>query len=962
MVMAHRLTRRVLVVALPLAVLVICDDGHPLPLPSTGNSIIPPPATGAAAPLSPVESRRQSDALRLDVLKIYGHLPLQFETNLGQTDPRVKFFARGARYTVFLTPSETVLVLRSPQPSGQPPGPGIARLDRRARGPRESATVMRFSLAGANPDPRVVGLAPLPGKANYFIGNDPHKWRTGIPTYAKVAYRDVYPGIDVVYYGAQRQLEYDFIVAPGADPAQIRLAVTGAEALGVDEAGDLVLRTAGGTLKLNKPLIYQETGGKKQQIAGGYVLLDKDRVGFRVAAYDAGKPLVIDPVLSYSTYLGGSNDDFGWAIAVDSAGNAYVTGGTHSPDFPTANALQPTLGETSDAIVVKINSAGSAFVYSTYLGGQTAGDAGWAIAVDSAGNAYVSGATSASDFPTVNALQPMLRGYGDAFVAKLDAAGSALVYSTYLGGSDFCDEFGECHWEDGLGIAVDADGNAYVVGTTYSSDFPTVNALQPALRGYRDAFVAKLNPAGSALVYSTYLGGSDVVTPICDEEGFCYYARSGDYGSGIAVDSAGNAYVTGTTPSSDFPTANALQPALAGDSDAFVAKLNPAGTALAYSTFLGGSSSEEGRGIAVDSEGNAYVTGTSYSSDFPTVNAAQPALAVSPDAFVTKLNAAGSALVYSTYLGGSVGDSGYGIALDSAGNAYVTGTTDSYDFPTASALQPMLRGSWDAFVTKLNAAGSALVYSTYLGGSNTTDLGLGIAVDSAGNAYVTGITYSSDFPMMNALQPTRRGYQDGFVAKISPITTQPPVASFASACRGLTCSFDGSASSDPDGTITGYSWNFGDGTTGTGPTVSHTYAAAATYAVMLTVTDNAGATGTHSKSVTAGQTHVGDLDGASTIQRSTWTAIVMITVHDSSHQLVANATVSGSWSGGGGTGSCTTNGSGQCTVSKSLIPKRNASVTFAGVNITHATLTYASTDNHDPDGDSNGSSITVSRR
>jgi PKD repeat protein len=1048
MMTAHRLARRVLVAALPLAVMVIGGNGHTRPLPSVEAPVtsLPTTDTAPAAP-SHGESRRHSDTLKNDVLKTYGRLPLQFEANLGQTESNVKFLARGPGYTVFLTPSEAVLVLRSAEPNEETHAPVLPGLDRRPprqrerkTSPERDATVVRLGLVGANPNPEVAGLEPLLGKVNYFRGNDPRKWLTGIPTYTKVRYRDVYAGVDVVYYGAQRQLEYDFVVAPGADPTRIRLAVTGAEALGVDGAGDLLLKTATGALRLHKPLIYQEGDAGRQEIAGGYVLLGKDRVGFRVAAYDAGRPLVIDPVLSYSTYLGGICGDAGYGIAVDSAGDIYVTGQTCSSDFPSVNALQPTW-RGADVFVAKINAAGSAFVYSTYLGGSSE-DAGRSIAVDSVGNAYVSGHTYSSDFPTVNALQSTRGGPYDGFVAKINAAGSALVYSTYLGGNDH---------DSTLGIAVDSAGNAYVTGYTFSPDFPTVNALQPtkpAVFG-PDAFVAKISAAGS-LVYSTYLGGSG------DEQG-----------SGIAVDDAGNAYVAGYTSSPDFPVANALQPSLKGVADAFVAKLNAAGSALVYSTYLGGYddwhcddywgycfTGDYATGIAVDGAGNAYVVGYTYSSDFPTANALQPWGGF--DAFVAKLNAAGSALVYSTFLGGSNdffcdyyygcygGDYGSSIAVDGAGNAYVTGYTYALDFPTVNPIQ-FQTGSRDVFVAKINAAGSALVFSTYLGGGRE-DAGLGIAVDSAGNAYVIGETYSSDFTTLNPLQPTFGGSIDAFVAKLSFVSTptQPPVASFASACSDLRCTFDGSSSSDPDGTIVGYSWNFGDGTNGSGPTVSHTfpftgtftvtlvvvdndgatgtqsksvavvnappvasftsscsgltcsfdgiassdsdgtirdyswsfgdgttaiglaashtYAGDGTFTVTLTVTDNLGARGTRSESVTVAvaQAHVGDLDGASTNQRSSWTAIVTITVHDSNHLPVANATVSGSWSGGG-TGSCATNGGGQCAVARSTISKSNARVTFTVANITHATLTYASTGNHDSDSDSNGTTITVKR-
>jgi len=462
-------------------------------------------------------------------------------------------------------------------------------------------------------------------------------------------------------------------------------------------------------------------------------------LGFEVGAYDASLPLVIDPTLVYSTYLGGSGFDYGSGIAVDSAGNAYVTGQTYSTDFPTANPFQAARVGGPDAFVAKLNAAGSALVYSTYLGGN-GDDYGRGIAVDAAGNAYVTGETGSTNFPTANPLQASNAGGNyDAFVAKLNAAGSALVYSTYLGGSDY---------DYGYGIAVDAAGNAYVTGETFSTNFPTANPLQASNAGGPNAFVAKLNAAGSALVYCTYLGGS-----------------GGDSGQGIAVDAAGNAYVTGET-GSNFPTANPFQASNAGGPDAFVARLNATGSALVYSTYLGGNGNDHGSAIAVDAAGNAYVTGETFSTNFPTANPLRASNAGGGDVFVAKLNAAGSALVYCTYLGGSSWDYGTGIAVDAAGNAYVTGLTGSTNFPTANPLQAAnAGGNYDAFVAKLNAAGSALVYSTYLGGSDT-DFGYGIAVDAAGNAYVTGETYSRNFPTANAFQNSN-SYSDAFIAKLS---------------------------------------------------------------------------------------------------------------------------------------------------------------------------------------------------
>ena len=430
----------------------------------------------------------------------------------------------------------------------------------------DSPRVLRMKLVGANSAAKVEGIEELPGKSNYFIGNDPKKWCTNVPTYRKVTYKGVYPRVDLVYYGNQRQVEYDFVVAPGADPNQIRMALAGAGfvpaagrpqgvPLHVDPNGDIVAHVGDGEIRFHKPLVYQPGSGKRQltthnapgagdqgqlttdSFQGHFILEASNEVHFHVSNYDRTRPLVIDPTLSYSTYLGGGSNDYASSIAIDSAGNAYVAGYTSSTDFPTVNALQPHYAGGSfvglDAFVAKLNAAGSALVYSTYLGGS-ADDYGYGIAVDSSGNAHVTGFTGSTDFPTVNPLQATNHGGGDAFVAKLNAAGSALVYSTYLGGSSY---------DDAQGIAVDSSGNAYVTGITQSTDFPTVNPLQASYGGgSADAFVAKLNAAGSALVYSTYLGGSDL-----------------DYGYGIAVDSSGNTYVTGRTASTNFPTVNPLQ-------------------------------------------------------------------------------------------------------------------------------------------------------------------------------------------------------------------------------------------------------------------------------------------------------------------------------------------------------------------------------------------------------------------
>ncbi|MEJ7654703.1 MAG: SBBP repeat-containing protein [Chloroflexia bacterium] len=633
----------------------------------------------------------------------YGRIPLSFEANRGQTDETVNFLARGVGYTLFLKPSEAVFVLtrqqgdESAKGGAQQQADGNVRLtasadERPALNPPTDAAVLRMKLVGSDASATVAGAEELAGKVNYFTGNDPTRWRADVPTYGRVRYSEVYPGIDVVYYGNQQQLEYDFVVAPGSDARVVSLQFDGADKVEVDAAGELLLTLGESVVRQPKPVVYQEVASGRRAVEGGYVVREGGRVGFALGEYDARLPLVIDPTLVYSTYLGGSGGDQGLALASDSAGNAYITGFTDSTNFPTANAIQSANGGFQDAFVTKINAAGTAFVYSTYLGGS----------------------------------------------GEFNSA-----------------EFGE-------GIAVDSAGNAYVTGSTFSDNFPTVNAIQSTFGGFTDAYVSKLNAAGSALVYSTYLGGSE-----------------SEIGRDMAVDSAGNAYVTGNTQSANFPTANAIQSAYGGAQDAFVSKLNAAGSAFVYSTYLGGTARDDGQEVAVDASGNAYATGDTESTNFPTANAVQPTnggTTITQDAYVSKINATGSALVYSTYLGGTGGEVGFGIAVDSSGNAYIAGGTGSFtSFPTANALQCSTGGSQDAFVTKLNAAGNAFIYSTYLGGTGV-DNGRGIALDSANNAYIGGFTRSSNFPVVNAPQSAFGGdtlFGDAFMAKISDASTAP---------------------------------------------------------------------------------------------------------------------------------------------------------------------------------------------
>ena len=734
-------------------------------------------------------------------------MPLQFEANHGQVDEQVKFLARGKGYTLFLTPTESVMVLSRSEANVPIDGRGAEFLmsltfassqqgantqvsDRTAVGPLLNTepdpikhSVVRMKLEGANPSPTISGMEQLPGIVNYFIGNDPATWRTKIPTYAKVHYKEAYPGIDLAYYGNEGKLEYDFIVAPGADPSLIKLAFEGTSDIKIAESGDLLLTTALGDVRIQKPIVYQlEADGHKTLVAGQYVVRSESatlhasratnhEIGIQLAAYDHSKPVVIDPVVVYSTYLGGSSQDLGRGIAVDGAGAAYVTGDAISVNFPVLSPSQGAFAGNDDAFITKFDATGTR-VYSTYLGGSGA-DIGHGIAVDGAGAAYVTGQTASSNFPVLSASQGALAGPGtfDAFVTKLDAMG-ARVYSTYLGGSNI---------DEGHGIAVDGTGAAYVTGRTFSTNFPVLSASQGVFGGFLDAFVTKLDATG-ARVYSTFLGGS-----------------SSDFGRGIAVDGAGSAYVTGWTSSTNFPVLSASQGVVGGNEDVFVTKLDAMG-ARVYSTYLGGSSSDFGHGIAVDGVGAAYVTGRTSSSNFPVLSASQGMFAGLIDAFVTKFNAAG-ARVYSTYLGGSHIDEGYGIAVNGAGSAYVTGWTSSTNFPVLSASQGVFGGFEDVFVTKLDTTGARL-YSTYLGGSHI-DEGYGIAVDGVGAAYVTGQTASPNFPVLSASQGAHAGSGDAFVTKL----VDKPIADASldqSVSMGTVVTLNGTGSSG--GSLT-YSWS-----------------------------------------------------------------------------------------------------------------------------------------------------------
>jgi hypothetical protein len=736
-----------------------------------------------------------------------------------------------------------------------------------------------MTLAGHLQKSQPVSVAAedqLPGKVNYFLGNDPSKWYTGLPTYARVRYSAVYPGIDLVYYGNQRQLEFDFLVAPKADPAQIRLHFDAKSHLAINASGDLEVAAGNTTALLHKPIIYQQFNGKRQTISGSFQLEARGTVGFSLGSYDHSQPLIIDPILVYSTYLGGSGrtiggnldsfydtGDQGNGIAVDSSGSTYVVGSAGSLNFPvTSDPYQSKNksgggvgtgnGGVTTGFISKFNSTGTALIYSTFLGGSQS-DSANAIAIDSAGNAYIAGSTSSYDFPTTSGAFNTANTYGVpmAFVTKLNAAGNGLLYSTLLGGSN---------GTSASAIAIDSSGDAYLTGSTTSKDFPvSATAFQSKFLGQTytiqvvqvtttssDAFVTKLNPTGSALLYSTYLGGSGA---------FLYDSfEYGDQGNGIAIDSSGDAYVAGLAYSKDFPvTTGSLQLTnngwKNGQPNAFITKLNSTGSSLVYSTYLGGSginsdnysnTGDYGSGIAVDGSGDAYVAGSTFSTDFPTTTGVlETAGNSNGTGFVSKLNPAGSSLLYSTHLGGP-GTVPSALAIDDTGVAYITGSASSVDFPESPDALPqgtplVAQTITKAFVAKLNANATGIEYATLLGGTgryqgNNEWVGDGataLALGAGGDVFVTGGTYSSDFPVTSgAFQPRNNSvtpgasldyasFSNAFVSELalatetaSHVTSQGTITALpAMAKSGQTVTFastvtGASGSGTPTGTVT----------------------------------------------------------------------------------------------------------------------------------------------------------------
>ncbi|MBL8216929.1 MAG: SBBP repeat-containing protein, partial [Bryobacterales bacterium] len=670
----------------------------------------------------------QPHALQAD----YGRLPLRFEPNRGQADASVRYVTRGAGYAILFGTNQATLAF--------------------SNGRQRSQVAVRLPGA-ASVEP--VASQLLPGATHYLRGRDASRWQTNIGTFARLRYPRVYPGIDLVYYGNQRSLEFDFELAPQADPSLIRLRFDGGKAR-LAPTGELLVETAGGTLVQHRPVIYQMIDGRRVERQGRYKLTGNE-VSFALGAYDRNLPLVIDPVLSYSGYLGGSGGDAAYGVAVDSAGNAYIVGQTTSGNFPVSGALTASNSGDSDVFVTKLSPGGSSIVFSTYVGG-TGEDAGVGIAVDSSG-VYFTGHTTSTDFPNVSPVQQGAGGNRDGFAAKLNVSGNSLIYSTYIGGSQ----------EDrALAIAVDSSNAAYIAGTTSSSNFPLLGAIYGTFLGApgltpRDAFVTKLSAAG-ALAYSTYLPGSNEDTALS-----------------IAVDSTGAAYVGGFTRSTDFPTANPLRASNAGGLDGFVTKLNPAGSALVYSTYLGGGADDRVTGIAVDADNAAYVSGWTFSGNFPTAGGLSTSFSGAYEGFVSKLSASGGSFVYSTYLGGNGEDFVSSIAVDSTGAAVVAGYSTSTDLPQVATSAAYANGRNNgAFVSRLNPSGDALQFSTYFGGAST-DQANSVAVDANRSIYSVGSTISIDFPAISAFQSIPQGSTDAFAVKFSEgipvtytVTTNPP--------------------------------------------------------------------------------------------------------------------------------------------------------------------------------------------
>lgn len=754
-------------------VLAICSLTHTVGFIGWGTDLGGAKREEKAARLTNREVTANASA-RASLAATFGNLPVSFIENRGQLDRRVAYYVEGSETAAYFTATGVTFALLD---DSRPTAP-LNELKSPLTGSKATLKVtaaphrwaLKLDFIGASPQAQIEAQAQAPGAISYFRGT-PSQWQAGLRSYAKVVYKDLWPGIDLVYAGQGNRLKYSFIVKPGADPAQIKLAYRGASSVKLDATGQMEVRTPARAFQDDKPFSYQETGGQSIEVASRYQIerpaeAVSPTFGFKVGAYDHSKPLVIDPVtLAYSGFLGGADDDIALDIAVDGAGNAYVTGMTRSAEtsFPATAGPDLTFnGGLADAFVAKIDATGTALSYLGYIGGAGL-DIASAIAVDGSGNAYITGSTTSSEatFPVTVGPDLTYNGgsiTGDAFVAKINSSGTAVVYCGYIGGA------GE---DVGLGIAVDAAGAAYVTGQAGSSEATFPVKVGPDMTyggGAFDAFVAKVDATGAGLDYAGYIGGA-----------------GDDAGLGIAVDSSGGAYITGTTDSSEATFPVKVGPSLVykGNTDAFVAKVNASGAKLIYSGYIGGSGEDTGTRIAVDTTGNAYLTGVTTSTETTFPVKVGPDLTYNGDgitvgdAFVAKVNPSGSNLIYCGYIGGAGGDAGLAIALDDSGSAYIAGSTASppASFPVNDGPSLAYKGGilfGDGFVAKVKADGTGLDFAGYVGGL-ADDVVTGIALDHAGNLYISGATTSAapSFPVVVGPRMTSGGLQDAFVAKIA---------------------------------------------------------------------------------------------------------------------------------------------------------------------------------------------------
>jgi hypothetical protein len=676
-----------------------------------------------------------------------------FTENRGQWRDDVLFRARQKGAAFFFCRNEvTYLFLRSADESfGEKTGP-LPMMSAtpewpECRGHSKEALIIEAQFVGSNAEPEIITDNLLPHRCNYFYGNDSDTWVTGVRNYSGIVYKQLWPGIDLAYHSGREAVKYDLIVHPGADISEIRIRYIGIQELAVSKSGDLEIRTSYGRLYEKKPYIYQEIDGMVCEISGRYTKYGPNVFGFELdELYNRTEPVLIDPELVYSTFLGGADIEWPGGISVDSSGSVYVMGSTASVDFPVAHPYDGSYNGGTDVFITKLSSSGDSLVYSTFLGGPNQ-DLGSGIDIDDSGNTYLTGQTMSADFPTVNAYDNSYNGEGDVFVAKLSPTGDSLLYCTFLGGSDY---------DFGRNIVVDSDHRTHVTGESYSSDFPLVNPFDETNNDV-DAFLTRLSASGDSILYSTYLGGT-----------------GGDGGWGIAVNIFDETCVVGQTLSSDFPTVNPYDDSHNGHFDVFVAKFSTSDDSFIYSTYLGGGNEDRSFAVGLDNSGCAYVTGIAKSPDFPMVNPYDATMDGDWDAFVTKFSQWGDSLQYSTFLGGGDHDSGWGIAVDSSGRAFITGITLSSDFPVQNPFDGSFNGGsyWgDAFVTEFSPSGHILEYSTYIGGTDE-DLGHDIALGAFGDFHVVGETWSSDFPILNAYDESLGGNNDAFILKFVPDGTR----------------------------------------------------------------------------------------------------------------------------------------------------------------------------------------------